>query len=244
MLEGITERPKTLFLLKFTKALIKNVENEEIIELQTLLEKTKLKREKREKIQEVHKEDTLKKELRKTREIKPLEFPQRRQILEQPQIPLTPRQITPKQHILPHRTPSQRVVHRFKRLPTLRIPEPKLPPRFQYLHPTRAVVKSPLNLGQLNVFITNRATQSVECNGPNQPIIIRNPGEQKTQISLTKEEIDKVIEAFSKATKIPISEGVYKVAFGNLTLLAVISEEVGSKFIIKNIPRHTQIRRM
>jgi hypothetical protein len=65
-------------------------------------------------------------------------------------------------------------------------------------------------------------------------------GEQKTEIKLNKKEIDDVINKFSELTKIPVSEGIYKVVFGKLILLAVISDVVGSKFLIKKMKKQNQ----
>ena len=60
-------------------------------------------------------------------------------------------------------------------------------------------------------------------------------GRKKTGTVLSKEEIDEVIKTFSEAAKIPISEGIFKVVFGKLILSAILSDVIGSKFIIKKM---------
>jgi len=65
-------------------------------------------------------------------------------------------------------------------------------------------------------------------------------GIKKTGIILDKEEIDNIIQRFSRETKIPVQEGIFKVVAGRLIFLAIISEIVGSKFTIKKMP-HEQL---
>lgn len=124
----------------------------------------------------------------------------------------------------------------------LRIPEPKLPPRLSYLLPTPTNFQ--LDLGKLNPFINNPRLESIEVTGPDEPVMIKIPAPQTTEVTLTKEEIDYVINTFSESSKIPISEGLYRVAVGSFILSAIISEITGSKFIIKRIPSmREQVRR-
>ena len=60
-------------------------------------------------------------------------------------------------------------------------------------------------------------------------------GTKKTNIILSREEVDQIIKKFSETTKIPIQEGIFKVVVGKLILSAIISEVIGSKFIIKKM---------
>jgi hypothetical protein len=66
-------------------------------------------------------------------------------------------------------------------------------------------------------------------------------GTKKTGIVLSKEEIDETVQRFSRETRIPIQEGIFKVVVGNLIFLAIISEIVGSKFIIKKMIQEQQL---
>jgi len=118
----------------------------------------------------------------------------------------------------------------------LTIPHQRLPPKFQDIKPLPTKIE--INLGKLNPIIENPTTNAIECKGPNFPIsIITQIGSKKnTNIILSKEEINKILQTFSQASKIPLTEGVYKVAAGKLLILAVISEITGSRFIIKKIP--------
>ena len=56
---------------------------------------------------------------------------------------------------------------------------------------------------------------------------------QPSQTTLSKEEIQKVIKFFSEQTHIPLVVGVFKAILGNLTITAVVSDFIGTRFIIQ-----------
>jgi len=119
-------------------------------------------------------------------------------------------------------------------VPVLRIPETKLPQNLQYLKPTPT--KLEMDLGKLNPLVKDPLVVSIECSGTDESVVVRGRmGVKKTNIILNKEEIDQTIKKFSEAAKIPIHEGVLKMAKGRLVLSAVISNVIGSKFIIKKM---------
>jgi len=119
-------------------------------------------------------------------------------------------------------------------IPFLRIPEPILPKNLQYLKP--APTKLEIDLGKLNPLIKDPLVKSLECRGTEEPIIVRGGmGVKKTNIILDKEEIDQTIKTFSETAKIPLQGGILKIVVGRLVLSAIISEIIGSKFIIKKI---------
>ena len=130
-------------------------------------------------------------------------------------------------------SPSRPVVH--KHAPRiLRIPQVKLPSRFQYLQPTSTDVS--IDLGKLDFLIKDPMVQSIECDGADQNIVvIGNMGTKKTKVVLSKKEIEGIIEKFAETAKIPLQEGVFKVAVGKLILSAIISQVVSSKFLIQKI---------
>ena len=115
------------------------------------------------------------------------------------------------------------------------IPEQRLPPQFQYLRPTPTGKE--IDLGKLNPLIKDRKVSSIECNGPDTNVIVRIPNSKNTSIILSKEEINDIVQRVSKAAKIPADEGIFKVVVGKLIFSAIISEVVGSRFIIKKMGR-------
>lgn len=118
--------------------------------------------------------------------------------------------------------------------PVLIIPETKLPPTVQNIKPTP--MQAEIDLRKLNALVQDPLVKVIECNGPNEKIVVMGAmGRKHTPTILSKEEVDDVINKFSEASKIPLSEGIYKVVFGKLVLSAIISEVIGSKFIIKKM---------
>ena len=117
----------------------------------------------------------------------------------------------------------------------LRIPETRLPQNLQYLKPV-PVENISIDLGKLNLFLRDSAVEIIECSGADQEITVKGRmGTKPTEVKLTKDEIDEVINKFSKESKIPLTKGIYKVALGKLILSAIISDVVGSKFIISKM---------
>ncbi len=94
--------------------------------------------------------------------------------------------------------------------------------------------QSNLVLGRLNQLIFDPSVDSIECPGPWKNLLVSKSGAiQATSLSLSPEESKKIMEEFSRITKIPISSGVFKGAIGKLIITAVISEFVGTRFIIQ-----------
>lgn len=119
-------------------------------------------------------------------------------------------------------------------LPQIKIPEPKLPPNFEYLRPVPT--NEEIDLKKLNALVKDNFVRTIECTGPNQNIMVTGTmGRKPTAIKLSKEEIQEVLETFAMRAKIPLNKGVFKIAFGNLILSAIASEVIGSKFIIKKM---------
>lgn len=204
MLKQTSKEFRAFFLLQFTKELIRKSRGE-IFELENILKK----------------EDNEKKERIKQQAIKVEEKPL---IKEQTSDLIMP---------LPRPLVSPRPIRKIA-LKTLRIPQPKIPLRLQYLKPTPS--DKQIDLGKLNPPLKDPMVRIIECHGPNKNIIVQGTmGIKLTNITLNKEEIYQVIEKFSETSKIPVQEGVFRVAVGRLILSAIVSKLVGSKFIIRKM---------
>ncbi|MBD3247175.1 hypothetical protein GF378_00985 [Candidatus Pacearchaeota archaeon] len=156
-------------------------------------------------------------------------------IVEKASEPVKERSEMPQIQTQPSFRPPKPLPKPYKIPPRLRIPEPQLPERLRYIQPeARPGVQIDLGM-KLNPLISDPVVQTIECNGPNEKVIVRNPGQKATNITLNKDEIDNVIKKFSEVAKIPVHEGVFKVAVGKLVLSAIVSDVVGSKFIIKKL---------
>lgn len=219
-LEKTSQNFRTRFLLKFTKEVIKHTKIEEFFKLERIIDR-------RDKISNIRVNERPDEMMPSIMYSQPKQFfkPATRPALQIPQIPSSaqPRQVT-----------QQRPIPRGP----LRIPENPLPQTVRNISPSPTPLQ--LDLGKLNPLLQNPRTMSVECNGPEERVVAKSQmGSQSTNIILNKDEIDAVIRAFSEATKIPIHEGVFKIAAGNLIISAIISELIGSKFIIrKMVPQH------
>lgn len=216
--QKFSESRKRFILLQFTKELIRHSGKGEILELENIL-----------KEQSEKKEREATEEIKLTRIVERTKKPEEELIRSLELKPIKPSQV-------PQQTRRSNL-----NLPILRIPRPKLPPRFQYLKPTPTDVE--IDLGKLNPLAKDPLVKNIECNGPNKNIIVEGTmGRKKTHITLNRKEIEEIIYTFSKTAKIPIHEGVFKVAVGKFILFAINSEIISSKFIIRKIVYDSRFR--
>jgi hypothetical protein len=123
--------------------------------------------------------------------------------------------------------------------PILRIPEPKLPAEFQYLKPVPSTKE--IDLDKLNSLVNDPKIREIECEAPDKPVVVYgNMGRMPTGVTLSNNEIEDIIQRFSKASKIPVDVGIYKVVVGNLIFSAIISDVIPSRFLITKMRPSTQ----
>jgi len=122
------------------------------------------------------------------------------------------------------------------------IPEPKLPQRFEYLKPIP--MESELDLGKLNLLVKDPMVKIIECHGPEENITVTGTmGTKNTGIILNRDEINEIVGKFSKISKIPVHEGVFRVVVGRFIFSAIISEIIGSRFTIRKMIYNVPVRR-
>jgi hypothetical protein len=74
----------------------------------------------------------------------------------------------------------------------------------------------------------------VECPGAGKNLIITRMGmRQPTRLILQSGEVADVLTVISQMAHIPLLDGVFTAMLENLSVYAVVSEMVGSKFIIR-----------
>jgi hypothetical protein len=117
---------------------------------------------------------------------------------------------------------------------SLFVPEPKLPQHLEYLRPI-PTAGIEIDLGKLNPLIKDPAVRIIEVNPDEKVSVSGRMGTKQTDIILNKEDIDRVINRFSELSKIPVEEGIYRVVVGNMIFSAIISEVIGSKFMIRKM---------
>lgn len=107
--------------------------------------------------------------------------------------------------------------------------ENKLPPL-----PNKEPPKDSIYLGKVTPILLDPSVFSVECPGPEKNLLVNRGGRIQTATTkLSKEEIDRIIDSFSEKTNIPISQGIFKTAFKDILITAVVSEFAGTRFIIE-----------
>lgn len=114
------------------------------------------------------------------------------------------------------------------------IPEPIAKPAPTPVAQIPGGIKLPI-LDRLRPLLLNPQVVSVNCPGPNQNLIVTYIGgrTQTFALTFTAKEIEEFVRDISARTKIPLTPGLFKVAFQNLILTAVVSEFIGNKFILE-----------
>jgi hypothetical protein len=93
--------------------------------------------------------------------------------------------------------------------------------------------KESINLGKIASILKDPSVMSLECPGTGKNILVNRSGViQTSPLTLNKEEINTLMQKFSEKTRIPIVTGLYKAVFSDLLITAVISDYVGTRFII------------
>jgi len=91
-----------------------------------------------------------------------------------------------------------------------------------------------MSFGKISQILMDPSVFSLECPGPMKNILVNKAGRiQVSSTRLTKEEIDGIMEEISERTRIPVTPGIFKTAYQNVIITAVISEFVGTRFVIQ-----------
>jgi hypothetical protein len=143
-------------------------------------------------------------------------------------------EIPPQRKIISHGFPQANRMKMPIRRMSISIPESKLPEHLEYLKPVPKT-NMEIDLFKLTPLINDAGVRIIEVNPEEKVIVNGTMGTKPTSIILNKEEINKIINKFSEISKIPANEGIYKVVVGNLILSAIISDMIGSRFVIKKM---------
>jgi hypothetical protein len=117
--------------------------------------------------------------------------------------------------------------------PTLATSSPKQHPPLPSLAPASPPLPE-THTPKIQRYLAQPSTQSIECPGPDKPLILVQKGKPEIQqTTLTAEEIDSFLHTIATQTKIPLIPGLYKTFVGPFILTAVITEVVGTRFILQ-----------
>ncbi|MFH1290628.1 MAG: hypothetical protein ABIH92_04430 [Nanoarchaeota archaeon] len=147
-----------------------------------------------------------------------------------PELPNVPKKTRPapihlpkQRHHLPKPTQKLQVYH----------PVP-LPKQYQPPKSKPGQVPETINLGKITAPLLDPAVFSIECPGPAKNLLVNRSGTiQTTSIVLSKDEINQLMQTISEKTRIPLISGVFKAAYQDLIITAVVSDFVGTRFMIQ-----------
>ncbi|MBI2451517.1 hypothetical protein HYV50_00395 [Candidatus Pacearchaeota archaeon] len=146
-----------------------------------------------------------------------------------------PVRLSPQMQYLPSASPG-------RKQPSISATQTQAPPPWlKPLYPTNIPIEK-ADLGKITSLLSDPAVIGIECPGPGKNIIVNKSGSiQATPINLTKEEIDSIMNEISEKTRIPLLIGLFKAALGDILITAVVSEYVGTRFMIQKITPFTQM---
>ena len=182
-----------------------------------------------------------------------------REIINADLIPPIGERLTKKYHLgnreIQPLTPS--IVQEFKKTEQ-HLPQRQIPPRqhqsFRQAQRAQAKMKTmpaPQNInlpagefGKLDTLIQNQSITTIECPGENKFIaIIRSGLKQPTRITLTAEEITRLLEKIAQEARIPLIDGVFRAAIRDFVVEAIFSDAIGTRFVIKKVNPYALLER-
>jgi len=144
--------------------------------------------------------------------------------------------------------PSRVLVHRVmpqKIMPPRIVPQKIILPQPQMVLPQ---IKNDAGLsqdyGKITPLLNDASISTIECFGAGKSIMVVRAGlRQPTRIVLSADEISEFLEKVSDAVHIPILEGVFRAAVDNFFINAVVSDIIGSRFVIKKQTAYSMFER-
>jgi hypothetical protein len=106
--------------------------------------------------------------------------------------------------------------------------------RQQQIITPATTTKTSQDYGKIMPLLNDPSVSTIECPGAGKPILIIRAGQRQiTKITLNPQEIKDILQKISGTAHIPILEGVFRAVVDGFSVNAVISEMIGSKFILK-----------
>jgi len=100
-----------------------------------------------------------------------------------------------------------------------------------------AVKPDNTKLGSLIYLLSDPNVSSLECPGPGKPIVLNKSGNmENSSMTFSQEDIKGVMDEVARKTGQKFDSGFVKAAIGNFIVSAVISEFVGTRFVMQKLP--------
>ena len=88
--------------------------------------------------------------------------------------------------------------------------------------------------GKISPLLNDVSISTIECLGKDKELMIIRAGQkQRTRIVLSADEIKEILSRVADEAHIPLLEGVFRASVSGFSMNAVISEIIGSRFVIK-----------
>ena len=204
MIETSTREARGYFLLEFTRQLIKNNKNANIFFLDSILKQKFPEKQEAQRITKATIQEKIEKKEQFSKE------------KQGPEILIKELRKMP-----PVNTNTIDLIKNKKKI--LKLPTQRTPSNLSYLKPT---TNEKVNIGKLNILLQDTNVKTIEVEGPDQKAIVTGTmGRKNTNITLTKQNIQEILNEFSTRARIPISEGITKIDLGNFSLTSIKSGE-------------------
>lgn len=119
-------------------------------------------------------------------------------------------------------------------LSSVPLPTIELRGNFSLQAPKNYISSAQGEYGKLGALLKDDTITLIECDGADKMITITKANErQLTKISLTAKEIKDLMQKISAKSRIPLMDGVFKAQIDNFEVNAVISDIIGTKFILR-----------
>jgi hypothetical protein len=118
------------------------------------------------------------------------------------------------------------------------IPMPQAPrQKSKFLRPSLIEKINIFGFAKLDPLLEDPAVEAIECPGPDKFVLAYKSGRvQPTKINLTSDEISQIMKEISDKTRIPLTSGVFRASLHRFNVTAVLSEFVGTRFILQKKP--------
>ncbi|MEK6928772.1 MAG: hypothetical protein AABW65_02350 [Nanoarchaeota archaeon] len=91
-----------------------------------------------------------------------------------------------------------------------------------------------LGMPKIDNILSDPLVETLECTGPGKNIVVSKGGRMYSMdVTLYEEEIKKIMQEISEKTRIPLLSGVFKAAYGNYIITSVMSDFIGTRFMIQ-----------
>lgn len=124
------------------------------------------------------------------------------------------------------------------------VPQIQVPPVVRPIVPRETNVGLSRDYGKITLLLNDPSVSTIECQGAGKALTIIQAGrKQMTKIILSAEDIKNILGEISDAVRIPLLEGVFRAAVDNFSINAVISDTIGSRFVIKKQTAYSMLER-